>query len=141
MSARRFATVAAGAVLIALSAGCAAHSTDAVSSTVSEPAAAVRERQLSGTWRGESWAVGTDSTSRNHSTITLEIKDDATYRLTSIRMGSSPSTESGIVVPKGNDVVLRSSTGQEKRLTRKNDALYGIMVGNYPMGLRMERAH
>ena len=141
MCARRFATFAAGAVLIALSAGCAAQSTDAVSSTVSDPAAAVRERGLSGTWHGESWPVGTDSTSRMHSALTLEIKDDSTYRLSTTRMGTSPSNESGVVVMKGDAVVLKSNEGQETRLTRKaGGALYGNMSGRYPMALMLKRA-
>jgi hypothetical protein len=141
MFARRFAMFAAGAVLIALIAGCAAQRTDGVSSTALDPAAAVRERDLSGTWRGESWPVGTDSTSRMHSAITLEVKDDATYRLSTTRTGTSPSNESGVVVLNGSTVVLRSKEGQETQLTRKGGgALYGVMTGRYPMTLMLERA-
>lgn len=55
----------------------------------------------------------------------LEIKDDATYRLTSTRRGTA-SNDSGVVIRNGGAVLLRSST----RLVRNGERLYGVMTSS-----------
>jgi hypothetical protein len=113
------------AVLIFVSAGCAGQRTDAPN--LASPAAAVTG-QLSGTWRGETWPVGTDSTTVQNRNVTLEIKDDATYRLTLTRAGTgTASSESGVAVAERDGVVLKSSKGQSMRLQRKGNTLHGMV--------------
>jgi hypothetical protein len=142
MADRRFLRIAAifgSTALIVLAGGCAAQTTGAGSS-LSDPAAAVTASQLTGTWRGELWPVGTDSTSVLNSDAMLEIKDDATYRLTSTRRGTA-SNDSGVVVRDGGAVILRSSAGQSIRLVRNGDKLYGVLTSSgRPMNIMMERA-
>ena len=114
------------AVLIFVSAGCASQHTDAPN--LASPAAAVTAGQLSGTWRGETWPIGTDSTTVQNRNVTLEIKDDATYRLTLTRAGTgTASSESGIAVAERNGVVLKSSKGQSTRLQRKGNKLHAMV--------------
>jgi hypothetical protein len=135
----RIAAISGCTVLIVLVGGCAAR-TAGPGSSLSDPAAAVTASQLSGTWRGESWPVGTNSTSVLNSDAMLEIKDDATYRLTSTRRGTA-SNDSGVVVRDGNAIILRSSTGQSTRLMRNGDKMYGVMTSSgRPMNIMMERA-
>jgi hypothetical protein len=70
----------------------------------------------------------------------LEIKDDATYRLTTTRRGTA-SNESGSVVQDGGAVILRSSTGQSTRLTRKGDSLHGVVTSaGRAMNIMVEKA-
>jgi hypothetical protein len=142
MADRRFLRIAAlcgSTVLIVLAGGCAAQTTG-VGSSLSDPAAAVTASQFIGTWRGEVWPVGTDSTSTLNSDAMLEIKDDATYRLTSTRRGTA-SNDSGVVVRDGNAVILRSSAGQSIRLVRNGDKLYGVLTSSgRPMNIMMEKA-
>src|SRR5262245_36568226 len=114
------------AVLTFASAGCAGQRTDAPDLT--SPAAAVTAAQLNGTWRGETWPVGTDSTTVQNRNVTLEIKDDATYRWTLTRAGTgAASSESGIAVAERDGVVLKSSKGQSTRLQRKGNKLHGMV--------------
>jgi hypothetical protein len=129
------------AVLIAVSAGCAGPSTVAAPNLAS-PAAAVTASQLIGTWRGETWAVGTDSTSVLNRDVMLEIKDDATYRLTSTRAGGgSGSNDSGVAVAERDSVLLKSSTGPSTRLQRSGDKLHGVVTsGGRTMHITVERA-
>jgi hypothetical protein len=115
-------------VLTILIGGCAAKSSGPTSS-LSDPAAAVSPGELRGTWRGEVWPIGTDSTSVLNSDAMLEIKNDATYRLTSTRRGTA-SNESGVVVQDGTAVILRSSTGYSTRLVRNGERLYGVMASS-----------
>ncbi|HZA39157.1 MAG TPA: hypothetical protein VFA00_00875 [Actinomycetota bacterium] len=138
---RGIVTALASAGLIVLVAGCAGQRTGATPNQAS-PAAAVTASQVSGTWRGETWAVGTDSTSVLNRDVTLEIKDDATYRLTSTRMGTGTvSNESGVVIGERNAVVLRTSTGQSTRLQRSGDKLYGVLTsGGRAMHIIVEKA-
>jgi hypothetical protein len=127
-------------IALAVSAGGCAGQTPGVGSSASEPAAAVNPDQLTGTWRGEVWPVGTDSTSVLNSDAVLEIKDDTTYRLVSTRRGTA-TNDSGVVVRDGSVVVLRSSTGQPMRLVRKGDKLYGVLTSSgRAMNIMMERA-
>jgi hypothetical protein len=135
---RRIVTVFA--VLTFVSVGCAGQRTDAPN--LASPAAAVTARELSGTWRGETWAVGTDSTSVLNRDVTLEIKDDATYRLTSTRAGAGTgSTDSGIAVAERDTVVLKSSTGQSTRLQRNGNRLHGMVTsGGRSMSIMVEKA-
>jgi len=134
----RIAAIAGCTALIVLVGGCAAQTTSAGSSP-SDPAAAVTASQLSGTWRGESWPIGTDSTSVLNSNVMLEIKDDGAYRLTATRRGTA-SNDSGVVVRDGNAIILRSSTGQATRLVRNGDKLYGVMTSSgRPMSIMVEK--
>jgi hypothetical protein len=128
------------AVLIVASAGCAGQRTAAPN--LESPAAAVTASQLSGTWRGETWAVGTDSTSVLNREVKLEVKDDAAYRLTSTRTGGgAASSESGVAVAERDAVVLKSSTGHSTRLQRKGDKLHGIVTsGGRTMHISLEKA-
>src|SRR5215831_11966421 len=122
----RIITVFASGVLIVLTVGCAAER-NAAESNLTASAAAVPVSQLSGTWRGEMWAVGTDSTSVLNKNVTLEIKDDATYRMTSARPGTGTSSnDSGVAVRDGGAVILKSSAGQWIRLQRSGEKLYGV---------------
>jgi hypothetical protein len=140
MGHRGIVTVFASAVLIVVSAGCTGQRTGAPN--LASPAAAVTASQLSGTWRGETWAVGTDSTSVLNRDVTLEIKDDATYRLTSTRAGGGTvSNDSGVAVAERDAVVLKSSTGQSTRLQRNGDKLYGVVTsGGRSMHITVEKA-
>jgi hypothetical protein len=133
-------TILASAVLSVLAAGCAGQPTGAAPN-LSSSAAAVTTSQLRGTWRGESWAVGTDSTSVLNRDLVLEIKDDATYRFTSARAGAGGgSNDSGVAVAERDAVVLRSSTGQSMRLKRDGDTLYGVTnSGGRSMHIMLER--
>jgi hypothetical protein len=119
----RIVTAFASGVLVVLAAGCASERTGA--ELLAGPPAGVTASQLSGTWRGEIWAVGTDSTSVLNRDVTLEIKDDATYRLISSRQGTT-SNDSGVAVRDGNAVILKSSSGQWISLQRSGDKLYGV---------------
>jgi hypothetical protein len=135
----RIVTISGYATLVTLIGGCTAQSTGPQSS-LADPAAAVASSQLGGTWRGELWPVGTDSTSALNSDVMLEIKDDATYRLTTTRRGTA-SNESGSVVQDGGAVILRSSTGQSTRLTRKGDSLHGVVTSaGRAMNIMVEKA-
>jgi hypothetical protein len=122
----RIITVLASGALIVLAAGCATERNRADSSLAAS-AAAVPARQLSGIWRGEMWAVGTDSTSVLNRDVRLEIKDDATYQMTFARMGASTGNESGVAVRDGDAVILKSSKGQWIRLQRSGDKLHGVL--------------
>jgi hypothetical protein len=137
----RIATVFASGVLIVLAAGCAAER-NAGEFNLAASAAAATASQLSGTWRGEMWPVGTDSTSVLNRELTLEIKDDATYRMTSARPGTGTmSNDSGVVVRDGGAVILKSSTGQTIRLQRSGDKLYGVSSSSRgPMHIMVEQA-
>ncbi len=123
----RIVTAFASGVLIVLAVGCAAERPGA-ELNLTASAAAVTASQLSGTWRGEMWAVGTDSMSVLNRDVTLEIKDDATYRLTLTRSGgTTTSNDSGVAVRDGGAVILKSTKGQWIRLQRSNDnKLYGV---------------
>ena len=122
----RIVTAFASGVLVVLAAGCASERTGA--ELLAGPPAGVTASQLSGTWRGEMWAVGTDSMTVLNRDVTLEIKDDATYRLTLTRSGgTTTSNDSGVAVRDGGAVILKSSKGQWIRLQRSNDnKLYGV---------------
>jgi hypothetical protein len=135
----KFGAICVSIALAAFAGGCAGQ-TPGMGSSASEPAAAVNPSELTGTWRGEVWPVGTDSTSVLNSDAVLEIKDDATYRLVSTRRGTA-TNDSGVVVRDGSAVVLRSSTGQPMRLVRNGDKLYGVVTSSgRAMNIMMERA-
>jgi len=125
MAHHRIFTVLASGALIVLAAGCATERNHAESSSAGS-AAAVPASQVSGTWRGEIWAVGTDSMTASNR-VTLEIKDDATYRMTFARMGTTTGNDSGVAVRDGDAVILKSSKGQSIRLKRSGDRLHGVL--------------
>ena len=119
------------ATMIVLAAGCATERTGAIASlAVSDAPPATIASGLRGTWRG--WFVQTGSDGHVEGDMTLVIKDDATYRLISIRrgrgdVGGTASKESGVVVAEGRTVTLKSATGQWTRLVHKGDSLYGMV--------------
>jgi hypothetical protein len=64
--------------------------------------------------------------------VTLEIKDDATYRLIETLGGrgdvvGKKTNDSGVVVANGRTITLKSSSGQWIPLTRNGNALYGLV--------------
>jgi hypothetical protein len=64
--------------------------------------------------------------------MTLEIKDDATYRLIETLGGrgdvaGKKTNDSGVVVANGRTITLKSSSGQWIPLTRNGNALYGLV--------------
>jgi hypothetical protein len=122
----RIVTVFASGALIVLTAGCAAERSGA-DLNLAASTAAVNPSPLSGTWRGEIWAVGTDSTSVLNRNVMLEIKDDATYQMTFARLGTTTSSDSGVAVRDGGGVILKSSKGQWIRLQRSGDKLHGVL--------------
>jgi hypothetical protein len=131
----------ASAVLIIVATSCATQRTGTESNLV-DPAAAIGASQLSGTWRGETWPIGSDSSSVLNRDVTLDIKDDATYRLNTTRQGTATaSNDSGVAVRDGDSVILRSSTGQSMRLRRNGDKLHGVVTSSgRTMNIMLERA-
>ena len=130
---RRIVILFAFTALIVLAAGCAARSTGEGSS-LSYPSAAIAANHLGGTWRGSYWQVGGDGTAINGDWV-LEIKDDATYTLASIRTSGGArgarNNDSGVVAADNSGITLKSSTGQWTRLSRKGDTLYGMMNSSW----------
>ena len=134
---REVVTLFAFTVLIVLAAGCATQrSNDAVASlTVSDASRSFVPRELVGTWSG--WfrqAGGSDGGGGNSmdGAVTLEIKDDATYRLIETLGGrgdvvGKKTNDSGVVVANGRTVTLKSSSGHWIPLTRNGNALYGLI--------------
>jgi len=134
---REIVTLIASTALIVLAAGCATQrSNDAVASlTVSDASRSFVPRELVGTWSG--WlrsAGGSDGGGGNSmdGAVTLEIKDDATYRLIETLGGrgdvmGKKTNDSGVVVANGRTVTLKSSSGHWIPLTRNGNALYGLI--------------
>ena len=151
MGQRRIVTLFAFIALIALAAGCAAQKTDAVASrTVSDASRSTVPHELVGTWSGWFRPVGgVDGGGGNamEAAMTLEIKDDATYRLISTRRGrgdaaGTASNDSGLVVANGRTITLKSSSGQWISLMRNGDALYGVSQhrgSGYTIHITVER--
>jgi len=149
---REIVTILASTALIVLATGCATQrSNDAVASlTASDASRSPIPHELVGTWSGWFRPVGgVDGGGGNamEAAMTLEIKDDATYRLISTRRGrgdaaGTASNDSGVVVANGRTVTLRSSSGQRIALMRKGDALYGVTKhpSGYTIQMTLERA-
>jgi hypothetical protein len=74
--------------------------------------------------------------------MTLEIKDDGTYRLISIPRRGGSSNDSGVVAANGRGVTLKSSSGQWTPLTRTGDTLYGMLIDSNgrPVKVIVERS-
>jgi len=134
---REIVTLFAFTALIALAAGCATQRTsDAVASlTQSDVSRSFVPREIVGTWTGSFRPVGgADGGGGNamDGAVTLEIKDDATYRLIETLGGrgdvaGKKTNDSGVVVANGRTITLRSSSGQWIPLTRNGNALYGLI--------------
>jgi len=134
---REIVTLLAFTALIVLATGCATERTsDAVASlTQSDVSRSFVPRELVGTWSG--WfrpAGGADGGGGNamDGAVTLEIKDDATYKLVETLRGrgdvaGKKTNDSGIVVANGRTITLRSSSGQWISLRRNGNALYGVI--------------
>ena len=121
------------AALLVLAPGCSVQSTGAGSSgsnPASPPSAgAPTERaatELTGTWRGSFHQMGGDGFVEGD--VTLEIRDDGTYRMISTQRRGGSGNESGVVAANGRGVTLKSSSGQWTSLTRKGDTLYGVTI-------------
>ena len=136
----------ASAALLVLATGCTMHSTGSGSSrsnpatppsagAATEPAA----NGLAGTWRGSFHQMGGDGFVDGD--VTLEIKDDGTYRLISSQRRGGSSNDSGVIAPNGRGVTLKSSAGQWTTLTRQGDTLYGITIhsSGRPVKVSVER--
>lgn len=135
MAPHRVVTSVSMIALIALFPGCAAQNTSAVANrTESDALRSTLPHDLVGTWSGRFGPVaGADGGGGNGMAgdITLEIKDDATYRLISTRRGrgdaaGTTTNDSGVVVANGRGITLKSSSGHWISLMRKGDALYGM---------------
>ena len=134
---REIVTLVAFTALIVLATGCATERTnDAVASlTQSDVSRSFVPRELVGTWSG--WflpAGGADGGGGNamDGAVTLEIKDDATYKLVETLRGrgdvaGKKTNDSGIVVASGRTIILKSSSGQWITLRRNGNALYGVI--------------
>jgi len=151
MGQRRVVTVLAPIALIALTAGCATQGTGAVARlTESDASRSTLPHELVGTWSGWFRPAGADGGGGNamEGAMTLEIKDDATYRLISTRRGrgdaaGTASNDSGVVVANGRTITLKSSSGQWIPLTRNGNALYGVTKqrgSGYTIQFTVERA-
>jgi hypothetical protein len=134
---REVVMLVASTALIVLATGCATQRTnDAVASlTVSDASRSFVPRELVGTWSG--WfrqTGGADGGGGNamDGAVTLEIKDDATYRLIETLGGRGDvagrkTNDSGVVVANGRTITLKSSSGQWIPLRRNGNALYGLI--------------
>ena len=135
---REIVTLFTSVALIVLGTGCATPRTnDAVASlTESDVSRSFVARGLVGTWSG--WfrpAGGADGGGGNamDGAVTLEIKDDATYKLVEALGGrgdvaGKKTNDSGVVVANGRTIILKSSSGQWITLRRNGSALYGVIT-------------
>ena len=149
---REIVTLLASTALIILAAGCAAQRpTGAVASlTTSDASRPAIPRELVGTWNGWFRPAGADGGGGNamEGAMTLEIKDDATYRLIWTRRGrgdaaGTASNESGVVVANGRTITLQSSSGPSMSLRRNGKALYGVTKhggSGYTIQVTVEKA-
>jgi hypothetical protein len=134
---REIVTLIASTALIVLAAGCATQrGNDAVASlTMSDASRSFVPRELIGTWSGSFRPIGGADGGGGNATdgaVTLEIKDDATYRLIETMGGrgdvaGKTTNDSGVVVANGRTITLRSSSGQWIPLSRNGNALYGLI--------------
>jgi len=137
--------IALFASVVALAAGCAAQGTAAVASLAeSDASRSAIPPGLAGVWRGSFVQAGGDGHVEGE--MTLQIKDDATYKLVSTRrgrgdVGGRANNDSGVVVANDRRVTLQSSSGQWVPLTRKGDTLYGLtkFSTGHTVQIRLER--
>jgi hypothetical protein len=140
---RRIVTFLATATVIVFTAGCTGQKTAFASLTESDVSRSTSASALSGTWRG--WFLQTGVDGHVEGDMTLEIKDDGTYRLISTRRGrgdaGGASNDSGIVVASGRTVTLKSSSGRSIALIRQGDTLYGVAKYStgHPVKITVER--
>ena len=148
MVTRAIVTLFASTALVALGAGCATQrSNDAVARlTESDAARPAVGQEFVGTWRGRFDPIS-DGGGGGASTgvMTLEIKDDATYRLTSTGVGRADaagtvSIDTGVVRANGRSITLHSSAGQSIPLTRNGKALGTVTKrGGFTISLTLEK--
>ena len=137
---RRIVTLVVLTSLALVGAGCAAQSTG-MSGADGAAAPSPIPSELTGTWRGRFNNVAGDSTDRQGDLV-LEIKDDASYRLSWTRKGAT-SNESGVILATGSGAVtLRSSSGHSLTLKRRGNALYGMSTypGGHAVSVSIEKA-
>ena len=78
--------------------------------------------------------------------MTLEIKDDATYKLVETRRGRGDvgaRNDSGVVVANGRTITLKSSSGPSIPLRRNGRAMYGVTkhrTSGYTIQVTLEKA-
>ena len=118
--------------LIALLPACATEkSTTVARLTESDAVRSTLPHDLIGTWTGTFGPAaegGGGGGKSGH--LTLEIKDDASYRLISTGQGGAgagTTADSGVVVANGRGITLKSSSGHWISLMRSGDALYGVI--------------
>jgi len=117
------------AALAALVVGCAeTEGTGAVASIASD-ATSNPARELTGNWHGSFVQTGSDGHVEGE--MTLVIKDDATYKLRSVRhgrgdIGGSGSNDTEVIAVNGRTVTLKSTGGSSIQLVHKGDILYGV---------------
>jgi hypothetical protein len=137
MKQRAIVTVLSSAALFSL-AGC---STTSSSQSPGAQSAVIEQRpsELAGTWLGEFYQVGADSALEGQ--VTLEVKDDGTYKMTARRAGSGPAVESGVIETRGNTVTLKSTSGSWTPLQRSGEKLYGMTLhsSGRPIKITVER--
>jgi len=129
--------------LAVLAAGCATSSTQAGSAVAgTDPAASVKESDLTGTWRGSFGQVMTGDSGQVHGDIVTRIKEDGTYKTTwttKLVAGSSRGGRlemAGTVVADGSYVKFTDArSGARMTLRRDHDALYGVTTD--PAGKRV----
>ena len=139
----------ASTVLIVVVAGCATQRTDAVASlTASDASRSTIPFELVGTWNGWFRPVGIDGGGGDSTegAMTLEIKDDATYKLVETRRGRGDvgaRNDSGVVVANGRTITLKSSSGPSIPLRRNGRAMYGVTkhrTSGYTIQVTLEKA-
>jgi hypothetical protein len=137
MKHRVIVTVLSSAVLLSL-AGCSAtgssRSADTQSAVIEQ-----RPSELAGIWLGEFYQVGADSSLEGQ--VTLEVKDDGTYKMTARRSGSGAVVESGVIETRGSNVTLKSTSGHWTPLQRSGERLYGMTLhaSGRPIKISVER--
>lgn len=137
MKHRATVTVLSCAALLSL-AGCSTtsstQSADAQSAVIEQ-----RPSELAGTWLGEFYQVGADSQLEGQ--VTLEVKDDGTYKMTAKRWGSGAIVESGVIETRGSNVTLKSTSGHWTPLQRSGERLFGMTLhtSGRPIKIVVER--
>ena len=134
---REIVTLLASTALIVFATSCATERTNngVASLTQSDVSRSFVPRELVGTWSGWFRPGGADGGGGNamDGAVTLEIKDDGTYKLIETLGGrgdvaGKKTNDSGVVVANGRTITLKSSSGQWIALRRNGNALYGVIT-------------
>jgi hypothetical protein len=138
MKHRAIATIVSSAALLSL-AGCSTTTSSSQSAGAQSAVIEQRPSELAGTWLGEFYQVGADSQLEGQ--VTLEVKDDGTYKMTARRSGSGATVESGVIETRGSNVTLKSTSGHWTPLQRSGERLYGMTLhsSGRPIKISVER--